>query len=73
LLDHIDKVVFSNDRIELHGSVPVRMSANEATADEADDSKIDFCIEDRITRSDWLASRRASMAEAPAEVTYQCS
>ena len=44
LLDHIDKVVFSNDRVELHGSVPVRVSASEAATDEADDSKIDFCI-----------------------------
>ena len=69
MLDHIDKVVFSNERIELHGSVPVRVSANEAAPDKADAGKIEFCIEDRITRSDWLASRRAWMAE----VTQQCS
>ena len=51
LLDHIDKVVFSNERIELHGSVPVRVSANEAAPDKADAGKIEFCIEDRITQS----------------------
>ena len=41
LVDHVTKVVFSNDRVEVHGAVPVR--ASHTDHDDAP-SKLPFCI-----------------------------
>ena len=49
LLDHIEKVVFWNDNVTVHGSVPILQKLRHGEADPGDSTRISFCIESRIS------------------------
>ena len=58
LLDHIEKVVFWNDNVTVHGSVPILQKLRHGEADPGDATRISFCIESRISMDEKLAGRR---------------
>jgi Recombinase zinc beta ribbon domain len=58
LLDHIEKVVFWNDNVTVHGSVPILQKCGGGAAEPEDAAQIGFCIESRISRDEKLAGRR---------------
>ena len=58
LLDHIEKVVFWNDNVTVHGSVPILQKLRHGEADPGDSTRISFCIESRISMDEKLAGRR---------------
>jgi site-specific DNA recombinase len=58
LLDHIEKVVFWNDNVTVHGSVPILQKCGGGAAEPEDAAQIGFCIESRISMDEKLAGRR---------------
>ena len=44
MLDYIEKIVYLNDTVEIHGSVPVKLKAYEDQDQSAETAKIEFCI-----------------------------
>ncbi len=48
LLDHIEKVVFLNDKVSLYGAVPV--NAKKETNDECESATIEYRIDGRVVR-----------------------
>ena len=57
LLDHIDKVVYANDRIALYGSMPVDLPSDEAPGQPTERTKIGFCIEGILNRKIRVGNR----------------
>ena len=57
LLDHIARVVYANDRIALHGAVPVNVPARDAPEQPSERSKIGFSIEGTLNRKPQVSSR----------------
>jgi site-specific DNA recombinase len=56
LLDHVEKVIFLDDKVTLHGSVPFIATSRVPTETEA--CKLEFRISDQITPEEKLAARR---------------
>jgi DNA invertase Pin-like site-specific DNA recombinase len=50
LLDHVDRVVYANDHVALHGALPVNVPARAGPEQPSDRSKIGFCIEGTLDR-----------------------
>jgi hypothetical protein len=50
LLGHIDRVVYANDHVALHGALPVNVPARAGPEQSTDRSKIGFCIEGTLDR-----------------------
>ncbi|MGB0757450.1 MAG: recombinase family protein [Patescibacteria group bacterium] len=50
MLDHVEKIVFVNDHVTLHGFVPVKLKAYEDPDQPSEASKIRFCVEGKIKR-----------------------
>ena len=59
LLDHVEKVIFINDRITIHGSVAV--TATTRALAETETGKLEFHISDQITPEEKLAARSADV------------
>lgn len=57
LLDHIDRVVYANDRTVLYGSVPVIPPSRETPGQPGERPKIGFCIEGTISRKHRIGNR----------------
>ena len=53
VLDYTEKIVYSEDRVILYGSVPVKLKAYE-NSDLAEASKLEFKLSDRISASERL-------------------
>lgn len=49
ILDYIEKIIYENERVEIHGSVPIKLKANKDTDTEL--AKIEFYIKGTLTRS----------------------
>lgn len=52
LLDYVDKIVYWNEKVELHGSVPVKLKVYENGEHTTELAKIEFCIKDTIALSE---------------------
>ncbi|MEK7500366.1 MAG: hypothetical protein AAB649_07250 [Patescibacteria group bacterium] len=50
LLDYVDKVVYWNEKVELHGFVPIKLKVYEGKEETTQLAKIEFCIKDTIHR-----------------------
>lgn len=50
LLDHIEKIVYLNDEVEVRGSVPIRLKAYDDPDQTSEASKIGFYIKGKINR-----------------------
>jgi len=50
LLDHIEKVVYWDEAIEIHGSVPVKIKNYERKVQDAETAKIEFRIKGNLRR-----------------------
>lgn len=50
LMEYIEKIVYWNDKVELHGSVPVKLKTYEDRGQTTELAKIEFCIKDTIER-----------------------
>jgi hypothetical protein len=48
LLDYVEKVVHANDKVALHGLVPIKSGRGE----DAETNKLPFCIESEITKAE---------------------
>jgi DNA invertase Pin-like site-specific DNA recombinase len=57
LLDHLDRVVYANDRLALYGSVLVNFKSREVHGQPSDRSKIRFSIESTLSRKPQVSSR----------------
>jgi len=58
LLDHIDRVVYANDRVALYGSVPVDLPSSETPQQPGDrTTRIDFCAEGALSRKPQVGNR----------------
>ena len=53
LLDHVEKVVHTKDKVALHGSVPIK----SGHGDDAETNKLAFCIESEITKAERYLER----------------
>lgn len=49
-LDYVEKIVFTNDKVQLHGSVPVKLKAYDDRDQPTQLAKIEFCIKGEIPR-----------------------
>jgi site-specific DNA recombinase len=49
LLDYVDKIVYWNEKVELHGSVPVKLKIYENRKETTELAKITFCVKDTIS------------------------
>ncbi len=54
LLNYIEKIVYWNDKVELYGSVPVKLKIYEGKETNTELAKIEFCIKDTIPRLDRM-------------------
>jgi len=54
--DYVQKVTFLDDKITVHGSVPLTATSRAPTETEA--GKLEFSISDQITPEEKLAARR---------------
>lgn len=54
LQEYIEKIVYWNDKVELHGSVPVKLKVYEGKETNTELAKIEFCIKDKIPRLDRM-------------------
>ncbi len=52
LLDYVDKITYFDDNVVFHGSVPVKLKAYEDPDQPTEVSKIEFSIENKITRKE---------------------
>lgn len=48
MLDHVEKIVFVNDHVTLHGFVPVKLKAYEDPDQPSEASKVRFCVKNKI-------------------------
>jgi hypothetical protein len=48
ILDYVEKIVYQNNKVEIHGSVPIKLKAYEESNSEL--AKIEFCIKGVISR-----------------------
>lgn len=62
LLDHIKKVVYWDEEIELHGSVPVKLKVYEGKEQDIEMAKIEFCIKGNLKRIGGTKFARAPYA-----------
>jgi hypothetical protein len=60
LLDHVEKVIFIDDKVTIHGSVPITATTRALAETEA--VKLEFRISDQITPEEKLAARRRTTA-----------
>jgi site-specific DNA recombinase len=58
LLDHVEKVTFIDDRVTIHGSVALKLTATSRASAEMEASKLEFRISDQISPEEKLAARR---------------
>lgn len=49
-LDYVEKIVFTNDKVQLYGSVPVKLKAYDDRDQPTQLAKIEFCIKGEIPR-----------------------
>ena len=54
MLDYIEKIVFRDDHVTVHGSVPI---LRHGEADPGDSTRISFCIPSRISMDEMRRSR----------------
>jgi hypothetical protein len=60
VLDYIEKIVYSDDHITVHGSVPVKLKAYE-NSELAEASKLEFKIRDRISAAERLGRNNTNI------------
>lgn len=56
ILDHIEKIIYLDEKIEIHGSVPVKLRAYE-DGEQTELAKIEFCIKGQIPRLDRMGRK----------------
>lgn len=56
LLDHIEKVVYLNNKVSVHGRVPIKGEHGEAEA-----TMLTFCIESEITKEERYREKLRTM------------
>lgn len=44
ILDYIEKIIYENGKVEIHGSVPIKLKAYEDENQNTELAKIEFCI-----------------------------
>ncbi len=57
LLDYIGEIKYRKDKVELRGSVPIELKAQEAKRSDAGFAQIEFCIQAEISVADRLGLR----------------
>jgi hypothetical protein len=50
LLEYVEKIVYWNEKIEFHGSVPIKLKVYDKGEEKTEIAKIDFCIKDTILK-----------------------
>lgn len=55
LQNYILKIIYWNDKVELHGSVPVKLKIYGGKETNTELAKIEFCIKDTIPRLDRMS------------------
>jgi hypothetical protein len=48
ILDYIEKIVYNNEKVEIHGSVPIKLKTYEESDSEL--ARIEFCIKGLVSR-----------------------
>jgi hypothetical protein len=56
ILDHVEKIVYNDDRVVLHGSVPIKIKSYDKNQ-LAEAGKIEFKITDRISSQERLGRK----------------
>lgn len=57
--DYISKVVYWDNKVELHGFVPVKLKVYEGKETNTELAKIEFCIKDTIPNRERIGERNS--------------
>lgn len=67
--DYISKVVYWDNKVELHGFVPVKLKVYEGRETNTELAKIEFCIKDHISVKDRYRPRNGYGSSKPIGMT----
>jgi len=59
LLDYVKKIVYWNDRLEIHGTIPVELKAQRDGKQETEIVRLEFQIKDPILRAERFSRRKS--------------
>lgn len=57
VLDYVDKIIYWNEKVELHGSIPVSLKIYERKKETMQSGALEFCIKDTIQETERLGRK----------------
>jgi len=69
LQDYISKVVYWDNKVELHGFVPVKLKVYEGRETNTELAKIEFCVKDTIPNRERVGERNACGSSKPIDMS----